>query len=140
MQKSPRASTGQVYTERLVTSDILIEVAPRLVPESTDADKPVFVFAYRIRITNQSSGSVQLLNRYWLITDGMGRKEEVRGPGVIGQQPKLAPGESFEYESFCPLPTSTGTMRGQYEFVGQNGAHFEVEIPEFFLADPRSFH
>lgn len=83
---------------------------------------------------------MQLLSRHWIITDGLGRIEEVRGPGVIGQQPTLKPGESFQYESFCPLPTATGMMRGSYQMTDESGARFEVSIPEFDLADPRAFH
>ncbi len=93
-------------------------------------------FLYRIRISNNGPDPVQLLNRHWVITDANGNVEEVRGPGVIGEQPQLAPGESFEYTSFCPLSTPFGTMEGSYEMVTEQGEHFLANIGLFTLSQP----
>jgi len=90
-----------------------------------------YFFSYRITILNNSNASVQLMSRHWIITDGFGKVEEVRGAGVIGQQPKIQPGQSFEYESACPLHTTSGSMRGFYQFTDSRGEMFEIEIPEF---------
>lgn len=130
--------------ERATTYGVEIEVESRFVPERSDIEQGQYFFAYEIRITNTTGTRVQLLNRHWVITDGRGRIEEVKGPGVIGQQPWIQPGETFEYESFCPLSTPTGSMRGHYEMTSsvgdQPGKVFSVEIPQFFLVEPSSFH
>jgi ApaG protein len=129
--------------ERTTTHGVQIEVESRFVPENSDVDENQFLFAYEIRITNMTESRVQLLNRHWIITDGLGRVEEVKGPGVIGQQPWIDPGETFEYESFCPLSTPTGSMRGSYEMTSLSGTSpgtFSAEIPQFFLVEPGSFH
>jgi ApaG protein len=127
--------------ERTTTHGVQIEVESRFVPENSDVDENQFLFAYEIRITNMTESRVQLLNRHWIITDGLGRGEEVKG--VIGQQPWIDPGETFEYESFCPLSTPTGSMRGSYEMTSLSGTSpgtFSAEIPQFFLVEPGSFH
>lgn len=98
-----------------------------------------FFFIYKITIKNNGSATAQLTSRYWLITDGTGRSEEVRGPGVVGLQPKIQPGQIFEYESACPLHTPYGSMRGHYQFQGENGP-FQAEIPEFHLISPQALH
>ena len=103
-------------------------------------DSDYFFFTYRITILNKSNTPAQLMSRHWIITDGHGKIEEVRGAGVVGQQPKLQPGQSFEYDSACPLPTKSGSMRGFYQFVGKHGETFEIEIPEFFLIAPSALH
>lgn len=127
--------------EHAITNGIVVEVQSFFVPEHSDVDADSYFFSYRIRIENKSEMPVQLVNRRWVIVDGHGHTEEVRGAGVIGQQPKLKPGEAFEYESFCPLTTPTGTMRGSYEMVClESGRAFDAEIPEFFLVEPGSFH
>ena len=94
------------------------------------------MWAYTIDISNQGKETVQLRSRYWKITDANGRVEEVRGPGVIGETPVLAPGESFQYTSGCPLTTSSGIMVGRYQMTTQDGADFEIEIPAFSLDSP----
>ena len=91
------------------------------------------LFAYRIKITNASDVTVQLLSRHWIIIDGDGHTQEVRGEGVIGKQPVLPPGGSFEYQSFCPLDTGWGTMEGSYQFRRDDGVLFDAPIPRFFL-------
>ena len=93
-----------------------------------------------MRITNEGDDRVQLLSRHWIITDATGHTEEVRGPGVVGAQPVLQPGESFQYTSSCELNTSTGVMRGTYQMVTGNGAHFDVEIAPFALHEPYTVH
>jgi ApaG protein len=98
------------------------------------------VFAYTVQITNTGERPVQVISRHWIITDGDLGEQDVRGLGVVGQQPLLAPGETFEYTSGCPLTTAVGTMRGSYHCVGENGVPFDVEIPEFVLAMPRTLH
>jgi len=95
-----------------------------------------WVFQYTVRITNQGSDTVQLLSRHWIITDALEHTEEVNGPGVVGEQPVLAPGESFQYSSWCPLRTPTGTMHGTYQMVGPGGKQFDVEIAPFALRAP----
>src|SRR5690606_24850920 len=95
-----------------------------------------FVWAYNVRISNNSSESVQLLSRHWRITDALGRTQEVRGPGVVGEQPHIAPGRSFEYASGAPLPTPSGMMVGSYELQTDDGRRFEVAIPAFSLDSP----
>ncbi len=120
--------------------DMSVTVVPRYLPEQSDPAQQEYVFAYTVRITNTGSQPAQLISRHWIITDGAQHTEEVRGLGVVGQQPLLPPGESFEYTSGCPLPTPVGTMKGTYHCVGENGVPFEVNIPEFVLAMPRTLH
>ena len=123
-----------------VTKNIKIEVEPSYVQDQSDPSQAYYFFSYRVRITNQGSQTVQLISRHWVITDGFGQVEEVVGPGVIGQQPTLKPSESFEYTSFCPLATPTGTMQGKYVMKAGKEAEMEVEIPLFILCEPTHFH
>lgn len=120
--------------------DLTVAVEPRYVPEQSNPGEQEYVFAYTVRITNTGEHPAQVISRHWIITDGNQRVREVRGLGVVGQQPLLAPGETFEYTSGCPLPTPVGTMRGSYHCVGENGIPFEVPIAEFLLAMPRTLH
>ena len=115
------------------THGILVEVEPVFLPERSDVARRFYFFAYTVRITNNSNKPCQLLNRHWMIRDGRGHEEDVRGEGVVGEQPHLAPGTHYEYTSACPLRTPTGNMRGSYEMVDAEGAHFSVAIPLFFL-------
>jgi ApaG protein len=123
-----------MYQER--TRSIQISVEPFYVDEQSTPEQNRFVFGYRIEIANQGSETAQLLSRQWLITDGHGRTMEVRGAGVVGKQPVLRPGESFEYTSGTPLPTPTGIMVGSYRMVTNSGEHFDVAIPAFSLDAP----
>jgi ApaG protein len=93
-----------------------------------------------VRIRNQGEQSVQLMSRHWVITDANGDEQEVRGPGVVGAQPTLEPGEAFEYRSFCPLQTPVGTMHGSYQMVGEDGEQFDAQIAPFSLSEPMAFH
>jgi ApaG protein len=117
-----------------------VAVTPQFVPDQSDPGKQQFVFAYTVRITNSGERPAQVISRHWIITDGNQAVQEVRGLGVVGQQPLLAPGETFEYTSGCPLPTPVGTMKGTFLCVGENGVPFDVEIAEFVLAMPRTLH
>ena len=120
--------------------ELTVTVEPRFLPDQSNPSKQQFVFSYTVRITNTGERPAQVISRHWVITDGDQAKQEVRGLGVVGQQPMLAPGETFEYTSGCPLTTPIGTMRGSYHCVGENGVPFEVEISEFVLAMPRTLH
>lgn len=113
---------------------------PRFIPEQSDPDNDRYVFAYTITIRNLGSVAAQLVSRHWIITDGNQRTQEVRGLGVVGQQPLLRPGESYEYTSGSSLDTPVGTMKGSYQMVAEDGTHFDAEIPEFVLAIPRVLH
>lgn len=123
-----------MYTQ--TTEDITITVKPFYLDEQSSPDDNHFVWAYRVRIENKSDNTVQLLRRYWKITDAFGRIQEVRGAGVVGEQPILRPGESFEYSSGTPLPTPSGIMVGVYEMEKSDGVRFDVGIPAFSLDSP----
>jgi ApaG protein len=123
---------------RAVTHGIEVRVEPFYLPERSDPSENRYVWAYRITIDNQSSHPVKLLSRYWHITDAVGRVEEVRGPGVVGEQPELGPGDSYQYTSGCPLSTPSGIMVGRYTMQADDGRLFDVEIPAFSLDLPDS--
>ena len=123
-------------TSRAVTRGIRVEVRARFIPERSNPSDNEWFFAYTITIANESGKTVQLLSRHWIITDADGKVEEVQGPGVIGQQPVLGPGQSFEYTSACPLPTSFGVMQGTYQMATPDGDHFDIAIAPFSLHEP----
>ena len=116
--------------------DILVRVRPEYLPDQSEPDQGRWLWAYHIEVENRSGATVQLLARRWLITDAAGRTEEVKGLGVVGEQPVLNPGERFCYTSGCPLPTPSGVMRGSYRMAGQAIGQFDVEIPAFSLDLP----
>jgi len=116
-----------------VTNDIRVEVLSRYSAENSRPLEDNWIFQYTVRITNQGAETVQLVSRHWIITDGLGHTEEVRGPGVVGEQPVLAPGESFQYSSWCPLKTPTGKMYGTYQMARADGNQFDIEIAPFAL-------
>jgi ApaG protein len=118
------------------THGVRVAVRSQYLPERSNPGQSQYFFAYRIRIANESSQTVQLLSRHWVITDALGHTEEVRGSGVVGEQPVLEPGDAFEYTSGCPLDTPFGSMRGSYQMVTEGGAEFEAEIAAFQLAQP----
>jgi ApaG protein len=115
------------------TQGIDVEVTPEYVADQSDPAASQYIFAYHITITNRGQTEVQLQHRHWIITDGKGEVREVKGPGVVGEQPKLKPGEAHRYSSYCPLPTPTGNMRGSFQMTNTLGAKFDVKIPLFFL-------
>lgn len=118
------------------TRGITVTVEPAFVEARSEPESGHFFWAYTVEISNGSSETVQLRSRHWKITDGDGRLEEVKGPGVVGEQPILAPGDSFRYTSACPLPTPSGIMSGTYQMLSESGLRFEVSIPAFSLDSP----
>jgi ApaG protein len=123
-----------------ITNNVRVEVESQYVPERSQPFDSHWFFHYTVRITNEGEDTVQLLSRHWIITDATGHIEEVRGPGVVGEQPVLRPGESFQYTSSCPLKTSAGVMRGTYQMVTRSGDYFDVEIAPFALHEPYTVH
>lgn len=119
-----------------VTGDIRVAVEPVYLEDQSAPEDRHFVWAYRVAIENLGDSPVQLLNRYWRITDATGHVEEVRGLGVVGEQPEIAPGETYGYTSGAPLKTPSGIMMGQYEMLAADGSRFHVEIPAFSLDSP----
>jgi ApaG protein len=126
---------GEHHSEAL-TDGIRVRVKSLYVAERSDPAKKRYFFSYRIAISNEGSAPAQLLSRHWIITDGEGEEHHVRGPGVVGEQPRLKRGETFEYTSFCPLRTPVGSMRGSYRMIRDDGTPFEAEIAPFTLAMP----
>ena len=122
------------------TRGVLVQVLSRFHPERSEPARKRWFFSYTVRISNVGEVPVQLLARHWVITDGNGQIQEVRGEGVVGEQPVLAPGESFEYTSACPLGTEVGTMQGSYQMVGVGGEGFDAEIAPFTLAVPSALN
>ena len=120
--------------------EIQISVKSQYLPEQSDPENRQFAFAYTITIRNSGSASIQLIARHWFITDGDNDVQEVRGLGVVGQQPLLRAGEQFEYTSWATLPTPAGTMRGEYFCVTEEAQFFQAPIPEFALVMPRTLH
>src|SRR3954447_25525697 len=116
-----------------VTNNVRVEVESRYAPELSRPFQGEWLFHYTVRITNEGDGTVQLLSRHWVITDAAGHVEEVKGPGVVGEQPVLAPGEAFQYTSGCQLKTSSGVMHGTYQMSADAGGRFDVEIAPFAL-------
>jgi ApaG protein len=114
-------------------SQIAVHVRPEYLMEQSDPDACLYSFAYTIEIANSGDTSAQLISRHWIITDALGHVEEVKGLGVVGQQPLLQPGQAFEYTSGCRLRTATGTMRGSFHFVTEEGTPFEVPVERFYL-------
>lgn len=119
-----------------VTEGIKVSVTPKYLEDQSSPEDGHYVWAYTVRIENQGAQEVQLLNRHWKITDALGRLQEVRGPGVVGEQPVLKPGESFEYTSGTPLKTPSGIMVGEYEMETDSGGRLDVRIPAFSLDSP----
>lgn len=119
---------------------ITIAVQTAFLPEQSDIEEERYVFTYTIIITNTGTIPAQLVSRHWVITDADERVQEVRGLGVVGEQPLLKPGESFEYTSGTALNTPVGTMRGSYQMIAEDGEHFDVEVAPFVLVMPRTLH
>jgi ApaG protein len=123
-----------MYTK--TTNDIKVTVLPHYLGEQSEPAENRYFWAYTIQVENHGQQTVKLVNRYWHITDGTGRTQEVRGPGVVGAQPVLKPGEAFEYTSGVPLETPSGFMVGEYEMVGEKGDKIQVAVPAFSLDSP----
>ena len=121
-----------------VTHNIEVTVSPRFMPEKSSAEKGLYFWAYTIEIANRGPVTVQLKTRHWRITDGFGRIQEVRGAGVVGEEPVLEPGASYEYTSGVPLPTPSGIMEGTYGMVTTDGKRFDIDIPAFSLDGPEA--
>lgn len=148
MRKAARASVRPLckLPERRVMHDgpaysaethgVLVKVRPSYLAGQSDPEAGRWVWAYQVEIINLTGGPVQLLSRHWVITDARGHVEEVRGPGVVGEQPMIAPGEAYSYASGCPLPTSSGSMTGSFEMVDSIGRTFQSTIPAFSLDIP----
>ena len=120
--------------------EIAVTVATQYLADQSEPSAGRYVFAYTVTISNTGTVTAQLISRHWIITDAEGDVQEVRGLGVVGQQPLLAPGQSFEYTSGCALPTPVGTMKGSYQMVAEDGLPFDAPIPEFVVSMPRVLH
>jgi len=136
MSQSLEAAGAGEGTYRSVTRDIAVTVVPRFLPDRSAPDKNYYFWAYTITITNHGPDVVQLRTRHWRITDALGNLQEVRGAGVVGEQPVLPPGASFEYTSGVPLPTPSGFMTGSYGMTTDRGESFDIAIPLFSLDTP----
>lgn len=129
-----------MFTSEALTRGVRISVQSEYAPDRSDPGKNQWFFLYTVTIANEGTDTVQLLTRHWVVTDGTGHVEEIRGPGVVGKQPILKPGESFEYTSGCPLPTAFGMMEGTYQMIAQAGERFDVKIAPFTLSEPYTVH
>ena len=127
------------YSEK-VTRGVRVRVQSVYVEERSSPDDGHWFFAYQVNVLNEGEETVQLVSRHWVITDGDGHEQEVRGAGVVGEQPVLAPGESFEYTSACPLTTAVGSMHGSYQMVTDSGGRFDATIAPFGLGVPTAVH
>jgi ApaG protein len=130
----PLGQCGLMYSQ--ITRDVEITVEPEFMADRSEPDQGRYFWAYTIEIFNRGTHTVQLMSRHWVIIDGQGRQEEVRGAGVVGEQPILKSGESFRYTSGCPLMTPSGIMSGTYRMVDEDGRSFDVVIPSFSLDSP----
>lgn len=124
------------HSSEAITRGVRVRAEPEYLPDQSDPDAGLWVHAYHVTITNESDQAVQLVSRHWVITNAEGTSEEVRGPGVVGFQPVLEPGQAFRYTSGCPLDTSVGSMHGSFQMVGRDGSRFDAEVAPFTLADP----
>jgi ApaG protein len=136
VQVSGERGGGRLPVYEQTTRGIRVRVLPAFLADQSDPDEGRFLWSYTVTIENSGAETVQLIARYWQITDEAGRIQEVRGPGVVGAQPILDPGQSFEYTSGCPLPTASGAMNGRYLMRTVSGEAFEVDIPIFLLESP----
>ena len=138
MDRSP--TTPATMTEATPDYHIEVTAVGYYLADQSEPDEDHYVFAYRITLRNTGTVSAQLVSRHWIITDGSGEQQEVRGLGVVGEHSDLAPGEHFEYTSGCALPTPVGSMRGSYQMVAADGQRFDADIPEFVLTVPHVLH
>ena len=131
---------GAMFTSEAVTRGIRVSVVSEYAPGRSSPQDRQWFFLYTITISNEGAETAQLVSRHWVITNGAGEVEEVKGPGVVGEQPVLAPNESFTYTSGCPLTTPFGMMEGTYEMVWASGERFEAKIAPFTLSEPYTVH
>jgi len=129
-----------LFPNAATTDGVTVRVSVSYLPEQSEPERGRWFWAYHIRLENDGDESVQLLTRHWVITDGRGARHSVEGEGVVGEQPVIEPGASFDYVSGCPLATPSGAMQGTYRMVRENGAIFDVEIPRFALLAPAVLH
>jgi ApaG protein len=129
-----------MFTSEAVTREVRVSVAAEFSPERSKPTDNQWFFVYTITIANEGRETVQLVTRHWIITDGTGDVEEVRGPGVVGETPTLAPGETFTYTSGCPLTTPFGLMQGTYQMVTKDGEVFDATVAPFTLSEPYTVH
>ncbi len=126
--------------QKSIVPEFEITTTTVYVDSESNPEQNYYFFAYKMTIRNQGDTSAQLMSRHWFITDQYGHVEEVKGPGVVGLQPRILPGQLFEYESACPLASPSGSMKGSYFFVGEDGQNFQIDIPEFHLIAPLALH
>jgi len=119
---------------------IKVEVTPNYIEEQSKPEQGHYVFSYTVTITNEGSVAARLLTRHWVITDALGSTQEVKGDGVVGEQPHLKPGEGFQYTSGTMMKTPNGSMAGSYQMISDDGFHFDADIPEFYLLAPTTLH
>lgn len=129
-----------MFISEALTRGVRVKVQSEYSADQSQPSKNQWFFLYTVTISNEGAETVQLLTRHWIITDGTGHIEEVRGPGVVGKQPTLKPGEAFEYTSGCPLSTPFGVMEGTYQMVTQSGDRFDAKIAPFTLSEPYTVH
>ena len=125
-----------LFPHAATTHGVTVRVSVSYLPEQSEPARGRWFWAYHIRLENEGTQAVQLLTRHWVITDGRGARHSVEGEGVVGEQPMIEPGASYDYVSGCPLATPTGAMQGTYRMVGEDGASFDVAIPRFTLLAP----
>lgn len=129
-----------VFTSEAITGGVRVRVESSYVPERSEPERGSWFFIYTVEVANLGTETVQLVSRHWIITDADGTVREVKGPGVVGEQPTLEPGQSFTYTSACPLETPFGTMHGTYQMVTPSGARFDAEIAPFSLGEPHAIN
>ncbi|HWE95803.1 MAG TPA: Co2+/Mg2+ efflux protein ApaG [Tepidisphaeraceae bacterium] len=118
------------------TEGVRVGATAYYLPEESDPGKPRYVFGYTVVVANTGTEAAQLISRHWVIIDALGRREDVHGPGVVGETPRLEPGQAFKYQSFCPIRTTWGTMEGEYQMRRDNGETFDARIERFYLRVP----
>lgn len=129
-----------MFTSEALTRGVRVRVESEYAPDRSQPCKNQWFFLYTVTISNEGGDTIQLLTRHWIITDGTGNVQEVRGPGVVGKQPTLKPGDSFEYTSGCELTTAFGVMEGSYQMISEAGERFDVRIAPFTLSEPYTVH
>jgi len=133
---APAGLMSALFPYAETTRGVTVRVSVSYLPEQSEPERGRWFWAYHIRLENEGGMTVQLLTRHWVITDGRGARHSVEGEGVVGEQPVLAPGGSYDYVSGCPLTTANGSMQGSYHMAGEDGSAFDVKIPRFALVAP----